>query len=63
MGDHSQPRHQQDIGNAGYLAGCINEMLTVRNRNERAVTEMLKNNTLAELSALCAVSAEMDAVK
>lgn len=45
-----------------YLAGCINEMLTARNRNERSVTEMLKHNKLAELSALCAVSAEMDAV-
>lgn len=47
----------------GYLAGCITEMLTPRYRNERQIADMLRNNTLAEISALCAVSAEMDALK
>ena len=46
-----------------YLAGCITGMLTPRNRNERQIVNMLKDKTLAEISALCAVSAGMDAIE
>lgn len=44
------PRLKSLAATPGCLAGCIIEMLTPRNREERQVSDMLKHNTLAELA-------------